>query len=74
MPVKEISVNKETFDVALCMGPLYHISKDETDQCISQCLQVLKKPRCSLWCWETEEALNWAKGLFEYLGPDAVCP
>lgn len=34
----------ESFDVVLCMGPLYHLSTEsDKRQCISECLRVLKK-------------------------------
>lgn len=34
----------ESFDVVLCMGPLYHLSTEEDRRiCISECLRVLKK-------------------------------
>ena len=34
----------ESFDVVLCLGPLYHLkTKIERDKCINECLRVLKK-------------------------------
>lgn len=34
----------ESFDIVLCMGPLYHLSTEEDRRrCISECLRVLKK-------------------------------
>ncbi len=32
-----------SFDVVLCMGPIYHLEPDDSRQCIRQCLNVLKK-------------------------------
>lgn len=38
------SYHDESFDVVLCMGPLYHlISEEERHQCLKECLRVLKK-------------------------------
>lgn len=35
---------KESFDVVLCLGPLYHLTKlEERIKCIKECLRVLKK-------------------------------
>jgi 2-polyprenyl-3-methyl-5-hydroxy-6-metoxy-1,4-benzoquinol methylase len=34
----------ESFDVILCFGPMYHLKQQqERDQCINECLRVLKK-------------------------------
>ena len=34
----------ESFDVVLCFGPLYHLkTQQERDQCVNECLRVLKK-------------------------------
>lgn len=34
----------ETFDVVLCMGPIYHlIDEEDRDKCIAECKRVLKK-------------------------------
>lgn len=33
----------ESFDVVLCMGPIYHLTdKSKRDKCISECIRVLK--------------------------------
>lgn len=38
------SIPDESFDVVLCMGPIYHlISEDMRRKCISECNRVLKK-------------------------------
>jgi SAM-dependent methyltransferase len=31
-----------SFDVVLCMGPLYHLRENETDVCVGECLRVLR--------------------------------
>ena len=31
-----------TFDVVLCMGPIYHLKADETDGCVRESLRVLR--------------------------------
>lgn len=37
----------ESFDVVLCMGPIYHIiDSDLRDKCIEECQRVLKKDGC----------------------------
>lgn len=42
---RDLSIFKdEQFDVVLCLGPLYHLSKTEDKlKCISECTRVLKK-------------------------------
>ena len=32
-----------SFEAILCMGPLYHVERNEIDRCISECLRVLRK-------------------------------
>ncbi|MBU5591526.1 class I SAM-dependent methyltransferase [Clostridium sp. MSJ-4] len=35
--------SEETFDMVLCLGPLYHLmNKEERDKCIKECKRVLK--------------------------------
>lgn len=37
----------ESFDIVLCMGPIYHITDNILrDKCINECLRVLKKDGC----------------------------
>lgn len=42
--VRDLSQFKSnTFDVVLCLGPMYHLSKEEDQiKCIDECLRVLK--------------------------------
>jgi ubiquinone/menaquinone biosynthesis C-methylase UbiE len=37
------SLSESSFDVVLCLGPLYHLTtEEERNQCIAECLRVLK--------------------------------
>jgi len=35
--------NDKTFDVVLCMGPIYHVQFDDSTKCLQECNRVLKK-------------------------------
>ena len=49
----------KTFDVVLCLGPLYHLKRDDISRCIEECMRILKDGAHAFFAYMPRNFVVW---------------
>lgn len=58
--VLDLSRHKDnTFDIVLCLGPMYHLRPELGRTCLKECIRVLKRDGCVVVAYKTRHFMLW---------------